>query len=134
MTVVAYDPNLSTVDLPGWKRDRNKLRYEVFSHYCGGVAPFCQCEGCRVDYMEFLQLDHLAGVVCVCGVAHETGNAHRKAHNLGTGADRLWRWARANGYPAMFQVLCCNCNHAKFNGPACPLFGKSHVMEGCKQP
>ena len=128
MPIVTYDPDIPTLNLPPWKRGSNRLRHEVFSHYCGGnnVAPFCQCKGCKVDFIEFLQLDHLAGVVCVCGVAHETGSAHRKAHNLFTGATRLWSWARANGYPPMFQVLCCNCNHAKFNRPACPLDGQAH--------
>jgi len=48
-----------------------KLRYEVFSHYCGG-EPHCQCPGCKTTFIEFLQLDHVNG----------DGAAHRKANNL----------------------------------------------------
>ena len=66
----------------------SKLRYEVFSHYCGG-EPHCQCPGCKTTFIEFLQLDHVNG----------DGAAHRKANDLGTGGPRLWRWVRANGYP-----------------------------------
>ena len=98
----------------------NKLRHDVFSHYCGGGEPHCQCPGCGVTYIEFLQLDHKNG----------DGAAHRKENNLGTGAARLWRWARANGYPDIFQVLCRNCNGAKFTRDKCPLHGSPH----CNHP
>jgi hypothetical protein len=126
MDTVKYDPALPT--LPAGQRQvpskamqvahkyRDKLRLEVFTHYCGGKEPYCQCPGCRVTYIGFLQLDHVNG----------DGMAHRKKHNLGTGADRLWRWVRDNGYPPEFQVLCCNCNHSKFNGPACALARQPH--------
>jgi len=91
------------------------LRVEVFTHYCGGT-PHCQCPGCKVTFIEFLQLDHIEG----------NGAAHRKANNLGTGGARLWRWVRDNGYPPGFQVLCRNCNGAKFNRLTCPLAGQQH--------
>jgi hypothetical protein len=94
----------------------DKLRLEVFSHYCGG-NPHCQCPGCTVTYIGFLQLDHVNG----------DGGAHRKANGLGTGGAKLWGWLKANGYPEGFQVLCCNCNHSKFNRPACALAGQAHA-------
>jgi hypothetical protein len=93
-----------------------KLRLEVFSHYCGGT-PHCQCPGCTVVFIGFLQLDDGNG----------NGAVHRKANNLGTGAMLLWQWVKDHGYPDDFQVLCCNCNHSKFNGKACALAGQSHV-------
>jgi len=92
-----------------------KLRYEVFSHYCGG-EPRCQCPGCETTFIEFLQLDHVAG----------NGAAHRKENNLGTGGARLWSFVKKRGYPPGFQVLCRNCNGAKFTRPACPCAGKPH--------
>ncbi len=92
-----------------------RLMVEVFSHYCGG-EPHCQCPGCHTTFIEFLQLDHVAG----------DGAAHRKANSLGTGGPRLWRWVRDNGYPEGFQVLCRNCNGAKFTRAACPLAGQPH--------
>lgn len=92
-----------------------KLRFEVFSHYCGG-EPHCQCPGCGVTFIGFLQLDHVNG----------DGAEHRKANNLGTGGARLWAFVKREGYPEGFQVLCRNCNGAKFTGPACPLAGQPH--------
>jgi hypothetical protein len=92
------------------------LRLEVFTHYCGGETPSCQCPGCTTTYIEFLQLDHING----------DGAKHRKENNLGTGGPRLWRWVRAQRYPEGFQVLCRNCNGAKFTRAACPLSGQQH--------
>jgi hypothetical protein len=100
---------------PYWKRRRDALRLEVFSHYCGGT-PCCQCPGCTVTYIGFLTLDHVNG----------DGTKHRKENRLGTGSSLLWQWVKAQGYPPEFQVLCCNCNHSKFNGPACALAGHAH--------
>jgi hypothetical protein len=100
---------------PYWKRRRDAIRLEVFSHYCGGV-PRCQCPGCTVTYIGFLTLDHVNG----------DGAKHRKENRLGTGSVLLWQWVKAQGYPSEFQVLCCNCNHSKFNGPACALSGQVH--------
>jgi hypothetical protein len=92
-----------------------RLRLEVFTHYCGG-NPHCQCPGCHTTFIGFLQLDHVNG----------DGSAHRKENNLGTGSTRLWGWVKKMGYPPGFQVLCCNCNHSKFNGPSCKMAGQEH--------
>ena len=100
---------------PYWRKRSKALQYEVFLHYCGG-KPHCQCPGCRVRFFEFLQLDHVNG----------NGNAHRKENKLSTGGAKLWAWVKANGYPPGFQVLCRNCNGAKFNRPRCPLAGEEH--------
>ncbi|MGA8223016.1 MAG: hypothetical protein WB780_15310 [Candidatus Acidiferrales bacterium] len=56
------------------------------------------------------------------------GVSHRKKYSLGTGADRLWRGVRYNGYPPEFQVLCCNCYHSMFNGPTCTQAGQPHCL------
>lgn len=127
--VVKFDPALPTLDVgdrmavnttppKGTLAARiynGKLRKEVFSHYCGGT-PQCQCPDCKTTFIEFLTLDHMSG----------DGAAHRKANALGTGGPRLWRWVRANGYPPGFQVLCQNCNHAKFTRAVCPMAGQPH--------
>jgi hypothetical protein len=102
--------------IPSWKTYRDKLRYEVFSKLCGG-KPRCMCPGCTVTFIGFLSLDHVNG----------GGSAHRLTEGLGTGSSRLWAWVRDNGYPVgMYQVLCHNCNKAKFNKPQCPLHGLPH--------
>ena len=122
--IVKFDPSLPTLALPPIRTKaqrqqarvyNTKLRLEVFSHYCGG-APLCQCPGCHTTFIEFLQLDHMNG----------DGARHRKENNLGTGAARLWRWVRKMGYPEGFQVLCRNCNGAKFTRAKCPLHGQPH--------
>lgn len=96
---------------------RWKLRLEVFTKICGGT-PRCQCPGCDVWYLGFLQLDHIDG----------KGAAHRLENKLGTGGAKLWKWARDKGYPpGLLQVLCRNCNGAKFTGAHCPLHGQSHT-------
>jgi hypothetical protein len=97
------------------KAVNDRLKMLVFRHYCGG-EPRCQCVGCDITYIGFLTLDHVNG----------DGAAHRKKHNLRTGGAYLWRWVRDHGFPPEFQVLCCNCNHSKFNGRACALNGKTH--------
>jgi hypothetical protein len=115
MKIVSTEGEAVSVFTERARKYTAKLRLEVFSHYCGG-QPHCQCEGCKTTYIGFLQLDHVNG----------DGAAHRKENKLGTGGARLWAWVKANGYPEGFQVLCRNCNGAKFTGPQCPLHGQDH--------
>jgi hypothetical protein len=98
-------------------KSTDKLRLEVFNHYCDGTVR-CQCPGCPVTYIGFLEMDHVNG----------DGAAHRKANNLGTGGARLWRELRRQGYPEGFQVLCSNCNSSKGTKSACDLAGHDHSL------
>jgi len=66
-----------------------RLRLEVFTHYCGGTPPHCQCPGCKTTAIEFLQLDHVDG----------DGAAHGNVNNLGTGGAKLWRWVKSTRLP-----------------------------------
>jgi len=117
MDQITYAPGLETIG--EWARRNASLRYHVFYLICGG-EPHCQCPGCGVTFLAFLQMDHKNG----------NGAAHRKEHGLGTGAARLWRYVRDHKEEwADFQILCANCNKAKFNKAACPLAGKPHC--GC---
>ena len=89
-----------------------KLR--VMTYYCGGY-PHCQCPGCGVSYLGFLQIDHVNG----------DGREHRK--QLGTRKSvSLTSWLEENGLPSGFQVLCANCNGAKGRKEKCPMHGLSH--------
>ena len=106
----------TTIEIQPLKGDQ-LLRYTVFAHYCGGT-PHCQCLGCDVTFLDFLEMDHVNG----------DGKEHRAANNLGTGGARLWRHLRDEGYPAGYQVLCCNCNSSKGRGPACKLAGRPHCQ------
>lgn len=83
---------------------RKRLRADVLGAYGGA----CSC--CGETELVFLTLDHLQG----------GGTQHRRSLP-GYG---VYRWARQQGYPAgLFQVLCHNCNWAKYRG-GCP-----HITE-----
>jgi len=82
-----------------------ELRYEIISHY-GGNPPKCKC--CEESIFEFLTLDHING----------GGNQQRKS--LKTGGNGLYAWIKRNNFPPGFQVLCANCNYAKWTGKECP--------------
>lgn len=102
----------------GRRRRSLELRVKAFTILCNGEKPHCQCKGCDVDYIGFLECDHIAG----------DGKAHRLLHKLYQGANYLWKYVV--DYPEerhKFQVLCSNCNSAKNTDERCPLFGQSHV-------
>lgn len=90
------------------RRHNEKLKREAMDHYGGAI---CCC--CGETEILMLSLDHIAGD----GAAHRkslTGSTHRMA---GT----THGWAKANGYPPIFQVLCMNCNWARhWNNGVCP--------------
>ena len=85
--------------------NRRHLRMEVLLSYGG------QCACCGESRYEFLSMDHING----------GGNAHRK--ELGS-SEMVYRWLRANDYPAGFQVLCHNCNMARSFYGYCPCQNK----------
>lgn len=80
-----------------------EVKREVIEHY-GGC---CAC--CGETDVRFLSLDHKNG----------DGAEHRKQLARASGS-RIWYWARNNGYPPIFQVLCYNCNFAKGRKHQCP--------------
>lgn len=78
-----------------------RIKLQVIIAY-GGM---CAC--CGESNEIFLALDHVAN----------DGGQHRKEISKST----LWRWARSNGYPKTLQLLCMNCNWAKYNNDGvCP--------------
>lgn len=78
------------------------LKIETFNAY-GGVL--CKC--CGETLIEFLTLDHIEG----------NGKEHRR--QLGN-CYQLYSSLKKNGFPLGFQVLCYNCNIAKFKCGCCP--------------
>lgn len=95
--------------LDAGKRYRVKTRLATLRHYSQG-EPVCRC--CNETTLEFLALDHIDG----------GGNAHRKSIRP-TGQASMYEWAKRNGYPPIFQVLCHNCNLAKGFYGRCPHSG-----------
>jgi hypothetical protein len=85
------------------KRYRRNSRQRALTHYSNGGSN-CAC--CGESRYEFLALDHI----------HGKGQQQRNS----TGTKNLDRWARINGWPAIFRVLCHNCNLARGFYGHCP--------------
>lgn len=82
------------------RNDQTKIKREVIEGYGG------RCACCDNDYMPHLTLDHI----------HENGAEHRRQEN----ARSLYRRLRREGFPqGDYQVLCFNCNWAKYHLGAC---------------
>lgn len=90
------------------RRRNREIKIEVLEHYGGA---FCKC--CSESELLMLSLDHI----------ESDGAAHRKSL---TGTTRsmpqsAYIWAKKNGYPPIFQVMCFNCNWARhWNNGICP--------------
>jgi hypothetical protein len=87
-----------------------EIKYLVFSHYSKKLSkseiPCCNCCGESFDIV-FLALDHIQG---------RKKMGHRPTH---TGI-KIYREIIKNNFPDGFQVLCHNCNFAKFQLGVCP--------------
>lgn len=84
------------------KRWRKQLQQEVFAAY----GDKCACCGCMEPCV--LTVDHVYG----------KGDIHRQ---LVGGGSVFYVWLRKNHFPQeQFQLLCRNCNHAKFAYGECP--------------
>lgn len=86
------------------RRKRQQLKAEAIAAY-GGI---CVC--CQEDGLVFLTLDHIEG----------GGPAHRK-EVTGNNPPRFYAVLRKQGYPqGDLQVMCFNCNIAKYQLGTCP--------------
>ena len=84
------------------KQAHKRVKDKVFNHY--GKACIC----CGETEIVFLAIDHIGG----------KGTRHR--NNINTqGGSSFYNWIVRNNYPKLFQVLCHNCNWAKYCG-GCP--------------
>lgn len=93
-------------------KQRRQVKIECFNHYSLGEIK-CNC--CGVKDLMFLTLDHI----------NNNGNIERK--QLKSSGNSFYYWLRKRNYPMGYQVLCFNCNHAKYlNGGVCP--HKEEVM------
>lgn len=80
------------------RRSVDNLRMDVLNAY----GRVCAC--CGVDHIVFLGIDHIAGATWDRGKRprYETGQS-------------LWARLRKEDYPPGYQVLCHNCNIAKYD-------------------
>ncbi len=95
-----------------YKRKYRRLKAIVLSHY----GSKCAC--CGENQEAFLCLDHIDG----------GGSAHRKSFKKE--AFCMYDWVVKNKFPAMFQILCSNCNLARHTKGECPhKSGKGMTLE-----
>lgn len=78
-----------------------EMRHQVLEHYGG------KCACCGETEPIFLCIDHING----------DGAEHRRKESLAT---NIYRWLVKYNFPDGFQVLCWNCNAAKFYQGVCP--------------
>lgn len=79
-----------------------KAKAQVIAKY----GARCSCQGCPEKGLDFLTVDH---IYC-------DGATHRKKYG-----GNIYIWLRRNGFPKdRFQLLCFNCNCAKWCYGACP--------------
>lgn len=84
-------------------RERERLKFEVLSHYSPNGVLGCCWEGCIVTDIDMLSLDHI----------NDDGNTHLDKYGKRMGGTFLYRWAKANGYPDFLQTLCMNHQQKK---------------------
>lgn len=83
-----------------WTREyKRRRRLQVIEHYGG------KCNCCGESQPEFLAIDHI----------NNDGAEHRRQLTI-----TIVDWLIQNNYPEGFQVLCHNCNSAKYYYGECP--------------
>ena len=93
-----------------WIKENPERRRETALHYYYNLQHDAimayggyRCAWCGIDEPLVLTLDHI----------NNDGRDHRK--QIGSlGGHKLYKWLRDEGYPPGFQVLCMNCNQAKY--------------------
>jgi hypothetical protein len=83
---------------------RFKLKLETINRY-GGT---CIC--CGESRIEFLTIDHM----------DNNGAEHRKEIKSAGGVAGFYSWLKKNNWPEEYQILCWNCNSAKYHYKICP--------------
>ncbi len=82
------------------KIKRQRWKEKVLNHY----SRVCVC--CGEKDTRFLSVDHING----------GGLKHRRESKISC----MWRWLIDNEFPEGFQILCHNCNQAKYHYGKCP--------------
>jgi hypothetical protein len=108
----SYEKNKSKISTQTIIR-YDKLRNEVLTGYSKGI-PKCSC--CRIRGNSFLAIDHIAG--------RKEMDSETELVKLGYSSKLLGvpllHWLKNNNFPKQFQILCHNCNYAKFRLGKCP--------------
>lgn len=89
-----------------WYSDEfKKLKNIILDHY----GHKCAC--CPETIYEFLTVDHI----------NNDGAKHRKSlGNIGKSGRLFYKWIIDNNFPKDLQIMCWNCNWAKWRYGKCP--------------
>jgi hypothetical protein len=97
------DPEWVAANLEAIRREKMGIKVTVIEGYGG------KCACCGEAEPMFLTLDHV----------NNDGAEHRRTTGLKTGMT-TWRYAKREGFPDIFQLLCWNCNSSKGAYGFCP--------------
>ena len=86
------------------KENRGKVKLETIGIYS---ANRNECNCCKEKEIGFLTIDHI----------QNNGAEERKRLKINGGFE-FYQYLKRKNYPKGYQVLCYNCNHAKY------LYGK----------
>lgn len=102
--VLCHNCNFAKSNSGAKRPAAQRAKFTVMSHYSAG-NPICKCCGC--DDIRILALDHMSD-----------GSQHRKQLGI-QGGYKMYLWCIRNNFPPIFQVLCHNCNFAKWAHGVC---------------
>lgn len=88
---------------PDKRRKTSLAYYYRLQHAAIEAYGGYRCAWCGITEPLVLCIDHV----------NNDGREHRRQIGA-TGGHKFYKWLRDNGYPEGFQVLCMNCNHAKY--------------------
>lgn len=96
------------------QRDKRKLREaqlkeEVLTYYSKDQILGCSCQGCKIQNLKFLTIDHING-----------GGCKHREEIKNQGGHKFYLWLKQQKYPKGYQTLCFNCNSAKGAFGICP--------------
>jgi len=83
----------------------SRIRKETVDHYGG------KCACCGEHNLVFLSIDHLN---------NGGGEERKRIVGKNSGGRKFYARLKRQGYPGGYQVLCYNCNAAKFRLGKCP--------------
>lgn len=83
---------------------RAKNKFEVLSHYSPNGVLRCSWDGCLIDDVDMLVLDHI----------DNNGEAEKRKLGGSNGRGHLfYQRLKSLRFPDGYQTLCCNHNHKK---------------------
>lgn len=103
----SYTKNYKKQNLDKYKQWRGVSRDRAKQDMLDAYGHECAC--CGESEIGFLSLDHI-----------DTNGAKERRDSGRKGGYVFYAWLRLNGWPDGYQVLCYNCNCARYYLGECP--------------